>query len=75
MVNERAFERHITYEIRVKGELGPEWSSWFDGFTITTDNDGETTLTGQIADQPALHGLLAKIQNLGLTLVRVEQRS
>jgi len=75
MVNERELERRITYEIRVKGELGPEWSSWFDGFTITTEDDGETTLVGQVADQPALHGLLAKIQNLGLTLVRVEQRS
>ncbi len=75
MPNEREFERRITYEIRVKGELGPEWSSWFDGFTITTEDDGETILVGQVADQPALHGLLAKIQNLGLTLVRVEQQS
>jgi hypothetical protein len=74
MANESELERCITYEICVKGELGPEWSSWFDGFTITED-DGETILVGQVADQPALHGLLAKIQNLGLTLVRVEQRS
>jgi hypothetical protein len=75
MANESELVRRITYAIRVKGELGPEWSSWFDGFTITTEDDGETTLVGLIADQPALHGLLAKIQNLGLTLVRVEQRS
>jgi len=75
MANESELEQRITYEIRVKGELGPEWSSWFDGFTITTEDDGETILVGQVADQPALHGLLAKIQNLGLTLVRVEQRS
>ena len=75
MANKSELEQRITYEIHVKGELGPEWSSWFDGFTITTEDDGETTLVGLIADQPALHGLLAKIQNLGLTLVRVEQRS
>ena len=75
MTKESELERRITYEIRVKGELSPEWSSWFDGFTIKTEDDGETTLVGQVADQPALHGLLAKIQNLGLTLVRVEQRS
>ena len=75
MVNKNRLRQSLTYEIRVKGNLGPEWSSWFDGFTITTEDDGETILVGQVADQPALHGLLAKIQNLGLTLVRVEQQS
>ena len=75
MVNKNRLRQSLTYEIRVKGNLGPEWSAWFDGFTITTEDDGETTLVGNVADQPALHGLLTKIQNLGLTLVRVEQRS
>jgi hypothetical protein len=75
MVNKNRLRQSLTYEIRVKGNLGPEWSAWFDGFTITTEDDGETTLVGNVADQPALHGLLAKIQNLGLTLVRIEQRS
>jgi hypothetical protein len=72
MANGREFGRRIRYEIRVKGNLGPEWSAWFDGLTITQVGD-ETTLVGQVADQPALHGLLAKIRDLGLTLIRVER--
>ena len=73
MANRREFGRHLTYEIRVKGSLGPEWSAWFDGFTITPQSDDETILVGPVADQPALHGLLAKIRDLGLTLIRVER--
>ena len=72
MASRREFGRRLTYEIRVQGSLGPEWSNWFDGFTITAAGD-ETTLVGQVADQPALHGLLAKIRDLGLTLVGVER--
>ena len=75
MVNKNRLRQSLTYEIRVKGNLGPEWSAWFDGFTIAPQDNEETILVGQVADQPALHGLLAKIQNLGLTLVRVEQQS
>jgi hypothetical protein len=74
MSNGREFGRRITYEIRVRGNLGPEWSAWFDGFAITPQADGETMLVGEVADQPALHGLLAKIRDLGLTLIRVERR-
>jgi hypothetical protein len=73
MANGRKLRQSITYEIRVKGGLGPEWSAWFDGFTVTQAGD-ETTLVGQVADQPALHGLLAKIRDLGLTLVGIERR-
>jgi len=72
MANGREFGQRLTYEIQVKGSLGPEWSAWFDSFTITQGDD-ETTLVGQVADQPALHGLLAKIRDLGLTLIRVER--
>jgi len=75
MVNKNRLRQSLTYEIRVKGNLGPEWSAWFDGFTIAPQDNEETILVGQVVDQPALHGLLAKIQNLGLTLVRVEQQS
>jgi len=75
MINKLEKKQGITYEIRVKGSLGPEWSAWFDGFTFTPQDGGETTLVGQVVDQPALHGLLAKIRDLGLTLVRVEQLS
>jgi len=75
MVNKNRLRQSLTYEIRVKGNLGPEWSAWFDGFTIAPQDNEETILVGQVVDQPALHGLLAKIRDLGLTLVRVEQRS
>lgn len=75
MANEHERRQGITYEIRLKGNLGPEWSAWFDSFTITPEEDGETLLVGQVFDQPALHGLLAKIRDLGLTLVRVERIS
>ncbi len=74
MANGREFGRRIRYEIRVKGNLDPEWSAWFDGLTITPQDGDETTLAGQVADQPALHGLLAKIRDLGLTLVSVNRK-
>ena len=62
------------YEIRVAGKLSKKWSDWFDGFCIVEAND-ETVLTGQVADQAALHGLLSKIRDLGLPLLEVRQVS
>jgi hypothetical protein len=59
------------YHIRVKGHLSPQWSDWFDGFTITNSEDGEALLSGIILDQAALYGLLNKISNLGLPLLSV----
>ena len=61
------------YEIRVKGNLDPQWADWFDGFTLITQENDETLLTGQVVDQPALHGLLARIRDLGLPLLSVQQ--
>jgi hypothetical protein len=61
----------VSYRIRVKGQLGPEWSEWFDGMTITCDEHNETTLSGQVLDQAALYGILNKVQALGLTLLSV----
>jgi hypothetical protein len=61
------------YEIRVEGHLGPGWSEWFDGLTVTAVEDGQTLLTGPVADQAALHGLLAKIRDLNLKLVAVRR--
>lgn len=58
--------------IRVRGHLGPEWASWFNGMTVSQEEDGTTQLTGYVVDQAALHGLLIKIRNLGLALIRVE---
>ena len=59
------------YEIRVKGVLDSGWSAWFDGLSLTRDEGGQTTIAGPIADQAALHGLLAKIRDLGLELLEV----
>jgi hypothetical protein len=61
------------YEIRVKGNLEARWSDWFDGFAITPAGKDETLLAGPVADQPALHGLLHKIRDLGLPLLSVQQ--
>lgn len=59
------------YQIRVRGHIDHSWSAWFDGLTIAHDSDGCTTLTGHVVDQAALHGALARIRDLGLTLVSV----
>ena len=61
------------YEIRVKGYLPPQWADWFEGLTITPEEDGNTLLTGPVADQAALHGLLKKVRDLGMPLVSVVQ--
>ena len=60
-----------SYRIRVKGQVGPEWSEWFGGMTITCDETNETTLSGQMVDQAALYGILNKIRDLGLPLLSV----
>jgi hypothetical protein len=62
-----------SYEIRVAGHLPPEWVDWFEGLTITLEEDGNTLLTGFVADQAALHGLLKKVRDLGLSLLSVNQ--
>ena len=59
------------YCIRVRGQMGPEWSEWFGGMIITSDETNETILVGQVVDQAALYGILNKIQALGLTLLSV----
>lgn len=61
------------YESRIRGVLGGGWSTWFDGLQVTRDEAGQTTIAGPVADQPALHGLLAKIRDPGLPLLSVRQ--
>ena len=59
------------YELRVRGHLDARWANQFEGLTITLEKDGDTLLTGPVADQAALHGLLKKVRDLGLPLVSV----
>jgi hypothetical protein len=59
------------YEIRLKGHLNNRWADWFEGLTITLEEDGNTLLTGPVIDQAALHGVLKKVRDLGLPLVSV----
>ncbi|MCW2737516.1 hypothetical protein [Nocardioides sp.] len=59
------------YRIRIQGRLDPRWSSWFDGMTVTRDGDGATVLRGPVDDQAALHGLIERVRDLGLTLLEV----
>ena len=60
------------YEIRVKGVLDSRWTAWFDGHQVIGEGE-ETVITGLLADQPALHGLLAKIRDLRLCLICVRR--
>jgi hypothetical protein len=62
-------DQPMTYQIRIKGHLGPRWRDWFGGMTITLEDDGETLLTGPVVDQAALHGLLTKVRDLGMPLI------
>ena len=73
MTDGREFDKQGIYQIKVKGNLDQKWSDWFDGFTVTAQADGITLLTGPVADQTALHGLLGKIRDLGLPLLSVER--
>ena len=61
------------YEIRVRGVLDSGWSAWFDGLQVTSDQHGQTTIAGPVVDQAALHGLLAKVRDLGLELLEVRR--
>lgn len=60
-----------TYQIRIAGLLDPSWSSWFEGMTVTHMADDTTVLAGALVDQAALHGVLNKVRDLGLTLLTV----
>jgi hypothetical protein len=61
------------YEIRLKGHLDDRWAEWFEGLTITLEDNGDTLMSGSVIDQAALHGLLKKVRDLGMPLVSVNQ--
>jgi hypothetical protein len=66
-------EQAVRYEIRIQGVLDQRWSSWFDGLQLTSQPGGVTVLAGPVTDQAALHGLLAKVRDLGLPLLSVRR--
>lgn len=59
------------YELRIAGHLNDHWSTWFDGMILSHEDDGTTILRGSVTDQAKLHGLLAKVRDLGVTLISV----
>jgi hypothetical protein len=63
----------LVYQIRIKGHLGRQWTDWFEGLTITLEDNGETLLTGPVVDDAALHGLLKKVRDLGMPLLSVNR--
>ena len=73
MMNSSAPSEPEFYQIRVQGHLDSRWSAWFSGLTLTEEEDGETTLSGLVRDQAALHGVLAKVRDLGLRLIAVSR--
>jgi hypothetical protein len=63
-------DQPTVYQIKMQGRLDKTWSSWFSGMTVTSDGD-TTTLTGAVADQSALRGILTKLWDLNLALISV----
>ncbi len=61
----------MIYQIRIKGQLSPQWEAWFEGLAVTLEENGDTLLTGPVADQSALHGVLKKVRDLGLPLISI----
>jgi hypothetical protein len=70
-----ASSQTVTYEIRIKGQLCYECTDWFEGMTIMLEEGGDTVLSGPVADQAALHGLLKRVRDLGMPLISVVQVS
>ena len=62
-------DQTMIYQIRIKGQLGPQWTDWFGDLSITLKDNGDTLLTGPVVDQAALHGLLRKVRDLGMPLL------
>ncbi|HEY5887971.1 MAG TPA: hypothetical protein VIT24_09620 [Acidimicrobiales bacterium] len=63
----------MEYEIRIEGHLDPRWAAWFDGLSLTSEDDGTTTIQGSVVDQAALHGVLQRLRDLGMPLISAIQ--
>ena len=63
----------IVYQIRLRGHLSDQWTDWFEGLTITLEENGDTLLTGPIIDQAELFGLLRRVRDLGMQLISVNR--
>jgi hypothetical protein len=61
-----------TYAFTVDGALGDHWASWLGDLTLTRHDDGTTTVSGSMADQAALHGVLGRLRDIGVTLLAVQ---
>ena len=72
MATQKDWHGAAGYKIKVKGKLGSQWSDWFEGMVVTSERS-ITTITGKVPDQPALHGLLIRIRDLGLPLISIER--
>jgi hypothetical protein len=68
-------DQPLICQIRIKGHLGQQWMDWFEGLTITLEEDGSTLLSGSVIDQSSLHGFLKKIRDLGMPLLSVNSVS
>ena len=66
-------EQSVNYQIRIEGHLSEQWTDWFEGLTVSLEETGVTCLTGPVADQAALYGLLKKVRDLGMPLVSVNR--
>jgi prephenate dehydratase len=64
----------LKIEIHIKGQIGEQWSEWFDGLTISHSDPDETVLAGTVTDQSALYGIIARLRDLGLELTSVSSR-
>jgi hypothetical protein len=76
MMSEELYANHEAdqpqvYQIRIKGYLSQQWTDWFEGLTITPEENGDTLLTGVVVDQAALHGILKRVRDLGVPLLSV----
>jgi hypothetical protein len=69
--SERDPDQQKSFQIRIQGHLSQQWTDRFDGLIITLEEDGNTLLSGPVVDQPALHGILKRIRDLGMPLLSV----